>query len=314
MSAKRFVFIVNPRSAAGATLRRFEAHRRQFTERLGAKGIDLEVRLTERPQHATTLARDAVKGGAVAVVAVGGDGTNNEVVNGFFDDDGARIASDTALGVVTSGTGGDFRRTFGWSTSPAADLERLVGLKRRRIDVGRITCVSSQGQEVSRYFINVSSCGLSGVVVDIANRSSKRLGAKLSFMAASVEAIVTYTPKRVRISIDDGAPFEDDVAFVAVANGQYFGGGMRIAPDAVPDDGLFDSVVVVGGKGFMARHGLKLYSGTHTSVEGVRVTRCKTLRAEAVGDAPVHIDLDGEQPGVLPARWEIVPAAIDLLV
>ncbi len=314
MSAKRFVFIVNPRSAAGATLRRFESHRRAFTERLAALGIDLEVRLTERPQHATSLARDAVKSGALAVVAVGGDGTNNEVVNGFFDDDGSRTATHTALGVVTSGTGGDFRRTFGWSTSPKDDLERLLRMQRRRIDLGRLTCRSSQGTSVSRYFITVSSCGLSGVVVDIANRSSKRLGAKLSFMAASVEAIVTYSPKRVRITMDDGAPVEGDIALVAVANGQYFGGGMRIAPDAIPDDGLFDGVVVFGGKSFMARHGLKLYSGSHTRVEGVSVTRCRTVVAEAVGDEMVYIDLDGEQPGTLPARWEVVPASIDLLV
>lgn len=314
MSANRFVFIVNPRSAAGATLRRFEGHRRRFADRLKEKGFDLQVRLTERPGHATELARDAVKAGAFAVVAVGGDGTNNEVINGFFDEAGARIASDTAFGVVTSGTGGDFRRTFGWTTNPDEDLERLLCLKKRRVDLGHLTCRGTDGREVRRYFINVSSCGLSGDVVDVANRSGKRLGAKLSFLAASVEALLKYRPHTVRFSVDGGPETTSEITFVALANGRYFGGGMQVAPDAAPDDGLLDGVVIgAGGVAFWAKNALKLYSGA-TAIDGVRAVRCKTLHAEAVGKEPVFIDLDGEQPGTLPATWRIVPASIDLLV
>jgi YegS/Rv2252/BmrU family lipid kinase len=314
-AASRFVFVVNPRSAAGATLRRFEAHRRRFAERLKARGFDLEVRLTERPRHATQLARDAVRAGAFAVVAVGGDGTNNEVVNGFFDDDGVRIQSDTAFGVVTSGTGGDFRRAFGWTTNPDDDLERLLRLQKRRIDLGRLTCRGPDGHDVTRHFINVSSFGLSGDVVDVANHSGKRLGAKLSFMVASVKALVKYTPQTVRLQFDDGPTTTEEITFVALANGQYFGGGMHVAPDAIPDDGFFDGVVIQGGGlSFWARHGLKLYTGGHVAIEGVRVVRCQRLHAEPTGPAPVFIDLDGEQPGTLPATWSMVPASLDLLV
>ena len=312
-AASRFVFVVNPRSAAGATLRRFEGHRRRFADRLSQKGFDLEVRLTERQGHATELARDAVKGGAFAVVAVGGDGTNNEVINGFFEQDGARIVSDTAFGVVTSGTGGDFRRTFGWTTNPDDDLERLLRLQKRRIDLGHLTCRGHDGRDVSRYFINVSSCGLSGDVVDVANRSGKRLGAKLSFLTASVEALLKYRPHTVRISVDGGPETTDKITFVALANGRYFGGGMHVAPDAVPDDGFLDSVVIgAGGVAFWAKNALKLYSGA-TAIDGVRAVRCTSLHAEAVGAEPVFIDLDGEQPGTLPATWKVVPACIDLL-
>jgi YegS/Rv2252/BmrU family lipid kinase len=314
-AASRFVFVVNPRSAAGATLRRFEAHRRHFSERLKEKGLELEVRLTERPRHATEITRAAIASGATAVVAVGGDGTNNEVVNGFFDDDGARLSGDTAFGVVTSGTGGDFRRAFGWSTNPDDDLERLVHLRRRCIDLGRLTCRGPDGRSVTRHFINVSSFGLSGDVVDVANHSGKRLGAKLSFLAASVQAFLRYTPQTVRLRFDDGPVTTEAITFVALANGQYFGGGMHVAPQASPDDGFFDGVVIKGGGlSFWARHGLKLYSGGLVDVDGVRVVRCKTLHAESVDQGPVYIDLDGEQPGTLPATWTLVPSSLDLLV
>ncbi len=316
MSERRFVFIVNPRSAAGATLRRFEGVRERFASRLAAVGASLDVKLTLQPRHATDLAREAVATGAAAVVAVGGDGTNNEVVNGFFDAAGARIASPTAFGVVTSGTGGDFRRTFGWSADPLDDLERLVRFERKSIDVGRLRCVDEHGHDVLRYFVNVSSCGLSGVVVDVVNNSSKRLGARLSFLVGSARTMASYQPQRIRLSLDDGPAIEEEITLVAAANGQYFGGSMWIAPDAVVDDGRFDVVIVRGGGlGFWVKHGLKLYSGTHRGVPEVRIARCARVSAAPVTpDEKVFIDLDGEQPGILPATWEVVPGALDLLV
>lgn len=313
---KRFVFIVNPRSAAGATLRRFDRVRQQIVDRLKLQNAVVDVKLTERPRHATELARAALKDGATAIIAVGGDGTNNEVVNGFFDDDGNRLAGDSAFGVMTSGTGGDFRRAFGWSTEPLDDLERLTRLQRRRIDVGRLRCVSAAGAPVLRHFVNISSFGMSGVVVDVVNNSSKKLGAKLSFMAGSVRTMLTYQPQKVEITIDGDAPFVEDVTLCALANGQYFGGGMWIAPDSKPDDGKFDAVIVrSGGLSFWLKHGLKVYTGKHVGVAEVSIRHCQKLAAKPLKpDEKVFIDLDGEQPGLLPATWEIVPAAIDLLV
>jgi YegS/Rv2252/BmrU family lipid kinase len=292
---KRFVFVVNPRSAAGATLRRFERVRQRFTERLAKQGGVVDVKLTERPRHATELARDAVKSGADVVIAVGGDGTNNEVVNGFFDDDGARIDGKAAFAVVTSGTGGDFRRAFGWTTEPLDDLERLARMSRRRIDVGRLRCVDEGGQPVLRHFVNISSFGMSGVVVDVVNRSSKKLGAKLSFMLGSLQTMATYQPQPVEIAIDDGPAAVSDVTLCALANGQYFGGGMWVAPGSVPDDGAFDAVIVKGvGLGFWLQHGLKVYTGKHLGLPPVSVSRCKKLVARPVNAGEkVFIDLDG---------------------
>ena len=315
MSQSRYVFIVNPRSAAGATLRRFESHRKKVTELFAAHGHVVDVCLTEAPRHATRFAQDAVRAGATAVIAVGGDGTNNEVINGFFDDDGNRLAGDTAFGFVTSGTGGDFRRTFNQGTDPLVDIERLVKLNRRRIDLGHVVCTGHDGRQVSRFFINESSFGLSGDVVDQANKASKKLGAKLSFLSASVKAAVAYAPKQVRLVVDGGAPFVEEVSFVALGNGQYFGGGMKVAPDAAIDDGVFDTVVTRGGLGFWIKNIAGLYSGKYIGADGVTVVRNRTLSAEpVVAGEQIPIEVDGEQPGVLPARWRIVPATLDLLV
>jgi YegS/Rv2252/BmrU family lipid kinase len=315
MAESRIVFIVNPRSAAGATLRRFEQYRRRVTELMANKGHIVDVCLTEAPRHATRFARDAVRAGATAVIAVGGDGTNNEVINGFFDDDGTRLPGDTAFGVVTSGTGGDFRRTLGWGAEPLRDIERIANLQRRRIDVGRIWCTDADGREVSRYFLNESSFGLSGDVVDHANRSSKKLGAQLSFFKAAVKAAVVYEPKKVELCIDGGPATIEDISFVAISNGQYFGGSMKVAPNASLDDGRFDTVVTHGGLGFWLKNIAGLYSGRYIDVDGVRVVRNQTLSARAINAAErVPIEVDGEAPGFLPARWQLVPAAVDLLV
>lgn len=305
------VFVINPRSAAGATLRRFERSRKSFERALGA----LDVRLTEGPRHATDIVRRALREGAGTIVAVGGDGTNNEVVNGFFDDDGAPIKSDAALSLYVSGTGGDFRRTLGLSTEPADALSRLVSRKERTIDVGRVTMRAHDGSTISRMFLNIASFGLSGAVDEVVNRSSKALGAKVSFLVGAVRAFAAYTPQRVRITVG-GKTGEKDILLVAVANGQYFGGGMRIAPAAVLDDETFDVVTVAGISTLRwVTTSPKVYSGAHIGQEGVSVTRSDTLFAEPVDpEVRVLIDLDGEQPGTLPATFEMKKAALRLLV
>jgi len=310
-----YVFIVNPRSANGATLRKFDRLREQLRARLG----DVDVRLTERPRHATELTRAAVRANVKAVIAVGGDGTNNEVINGFFEEDGTPIPTTTAFANVTSGTGGDFRRTFGWSDKADHAIDRIARMQTKRIDVGRVrfTKRKEEGPGDGVYaFLNSSGFGLSGETVDVVNKSSKALGAKLSFMAGTVRTLLAYAPQRVRITLDDGETTESENLVVAICNGQYFGGGMQIAPKAEPDDGLFDYVAVVGkGVGLFARHGLSLYSGKHTELPFVTYKKCKRVRAEPVRpDDRVLLELDGEQPGVLPATWEVVPSAVSLIV
>ncbi|MBI1944401.1 MAG: diacylglycerol kinase family lipid kinase [Deltaproteobacteria bacterium] len=311
MKQGAIVFVVNPKSANGATLRRFDRLRDRFAAALG----DVEVRLTERPRHAVELTRDAIRAGARAVVAVGGDGTNNEVVNGFFDDAGKPLG-EAAFGFVCSGTGGDFRRTFGQGTDPMEALERLKRCQTRDIDLGRLTFVDHQGSERSWMYLNSGSIGLVGVVVDIANRSSKALGPQVTFLSAALKGLFSYQPQRVRMHFDDDAtPVEDAFLLVSMANGKFFGGGMKIAPNAEPDDGLLDCVMVKGAGAGLVRHMPKLYLGTHVDVASmVTVRRCKRVRIEPVDSKDrVLVELDGEQPGCLPGTFEAVPRALRLI-
>jgi YegS/Rv2252/BmrU family lipid kinase len=305
-----YVFIVNPQSAAGSTRRRFERVRARFQAALPS----LQVRLTEGPGHATELAREAVREGVAAVVAVGGDGTNNEVVNGFFDEAGERIESPTVFGAVTSGTGGDFRRTLGWTLEPRDDLARIEANRRRTIDVGRVRFRKKDGGEGVRCFVNIGSFGMSGAIVETVNAGSKALGAKGSFLSATLRQMLSYRAPRVRLTLDDDEPRDMAITTVAVANGQYFGGGMWIAPDARIDDGAFEVVVIKGASvGFWIKHGLKVYSGAHKDLAEVVCQPCRKVRAEPLDGAEILLELDGEQPGMLPATFELLPGCLQIL-
>lgn len=314
MSQGAFVFIVNPMSANGATLRRFERVRDQFARELAPLG-EMQVRLTERPRHATELARRAIDGGAKAVISVGGDGTNHEIVNGFFDEKG-RPLGETAFGQVTSGTGGDFRRTFAWKGEPLDDLARLKRFQVRTIDVGRATVTLDGGGTATFVYLNSGGFGVNGAVVNEVNQSTKALGARMSFLLGTVKGFLGFTPPRVRWRVDDGVPQERAVTLITASNGQYFGGGMRIAPDAQPDDGLLDVVVVDGiALPKFLRHAPALYAGTHVQHPFVSVVRGRKLVAEPLDPAErILVELDGEQPGFLPATFEVAAGALRLLV
>jgi YegS/Rv2252/BmrU family lipid kinase len=248
---------------------------------------------------------------------MGGDGTINEVVNGFFAEGGDHaplsLSPEAAFGVLPAGTGGDFIRTTGTSRQLAAAARALASARPRAIDVGRLSFVADDGRPAVRHFINIASFGISGLVDRYVNRSSKVLGGRASFFLSTARASLAYRNPRCRITVDDGAPVEQGIYNVAVANGRYFGGGMKVAPDAVLDDGRFD-VVTIGDAGFvtMLTQGTRIYSGTHLSLDFVHVARGKKVLAEPLGLAEVLLDVDGEAPGRLPATFEILPGGIQL--
>jgi YegS/Rv2252/BmrU family lipid kinase len=304
----RMFLVVNPRSANGATGKRWA----ELGAAVGKAIGDFGHAFTEGPMHAAALTRKALEEGYECIVAVGGDGTTNEVVNGFFQD-GKPIRPEAALGVLARGTGGDFRRAFGWGLHLDDALARLQGERTEPLDVGLVEFTAHSGERTSRYFVNVCSFGVSGLVVKTVNEHSKALGGKLSFMLASTRALMKYSDKKIRCSVD-GGPMEDaSITTLAVANGQFFGGGMKVAPDASTRDGVFD-VTVWSGYGlvdFVLGSG-GVYSGEHVKWKGTRTLRCKTLIAESEDE--VLLDIDGEQPGRLPCRITILPAAIRLKV
>jgi diacylglycerol kinase (ATP) len=303
------VVIVNPKSQGGAVGRRWP----DLADAIGRVMPFDELR-TSGPGDAITLTRKALRDGADRVIALGGDGTVNEVVGGFFDEDGAPIKPDATFGLLPYGTGGDFRRTM----NIPRDLPEAAGIiaagNRRRIDLGRLTYETAAGEQKTRMFANIASFGVSGVVDRLVNESGKKLGGKLAFAFATARATWSYRNQRVEL-VFDGDPrsrTELTINTVAVANGRYFGGGMMMAPNAEVDDGVFD-VVAMGDFHFgdLLRSGSRVYKGTHLTMDKVTHRRAKVVDAAPLEPgAKVELDVDGENLGQLPARFEVVPQAI----
>ena len=305
------MIIVNPQSQGGALGRQWP-HIRRVIRRHFPFG-DLH---TKASGEATQLTREALLDGAEQIVAIGGDGTINEVVNGFFSTSGASISSQATLGIIPFGTGGDFRRSLHIPADIDRAAQNIVSGKQQTIDLGKVEYDTGNGETHSRWFANIASFGISGVVDRYVNRSSKRLGGRISFLLATARASFTYQNQRVRLVFDNDPSSAVDITMntVAIANGCYFGGGMHIAPKALLDDGLFD-IVALGDLNWkdLVTSGIRVYHGTHLDLAKVTYRRAQTLRAEPIDRHPVELDVDGEAPGILPATFSLVPKALKVI-
>jgi len=294
--------IVNPESNRGRTRKRWEEIRQ------GLKSFirEFKFEFTEKPFHATDLARDAIKDGADLVIGVGGDGTMNEIANGFFED--SRIINpEAALGLVPSGTGCDLIKSLNIPAGLKGALQVLTDAPAVRMDVGRVRYRSNAGADEERFFLNVADFGLGGEVVR--RVTERRLQRKASsYVRCLVTTMAQYKNKRVRIRVDGENLPDGEYLIGAVANGRIFGKGMKVAPDARLDDGLFDSVLVKGFRFLeFCRHGWKLMNGSHVTHPKVTVVRGRKVEAWPGEGEDVLLELDGDQLGRLPATFEIIP-------
>ncbi len=300
--------IVNPESAKGMTRRRW-GHIRE-----GIRHFISEFRyeFTEKPLHAIEIARSAIKDGTELVIGVGGDGTMNEIANGFFD--GAALINPAAkLGILPSGTGCDLTRSLNIPKRLKDAMEVITQGPAQIIDVGQVTFRTPDGGTLKRYFLNVADFGIGGEVVHKVN--TRRLERKASsYVRCLVSTMIHFKNKRVRIRVDGRELPGGEYLIGAVANGRVFGKGMKVAPDARLDDGLFDAVLVKGMK-FMefCRHGWRLMNGTHVRYSKVEVVRARRVEAYPEDDEPILLELDGEQLGSLPAVFEIVPRSLPVI-
>jgi YegS/Rv2252/BmrU family lipid kinase len=310
MVTPRTVMIVNPQSQGGRLGKRWK----DMADTIG-RAFPFDEAITGAPGDATRLTREALRDGAERVVAIGGDGTINEVVNGFFDERGAAIAPGASFAVIPFGTGGDFRRTVQMPVELADAAAVIAANHRKQIDVGKLEFTATGGGRALRMFANIASFGVSGVVDRLVNESSKRLG-RLAFAVATARATWSYKNQRVQMVFDGADRVEATVNTVAVANGRYFGGAMMVAPDAELDDGMFD-VIAMGDFGFgdLLKSGRRIYKGTHLTMDKVTARRARVVEAEPIDPAAViELDVDGENPGRLPARFEVVPSALWVVV
>jgi YegS/Rv2252/BmrU family lipid kinase len=297
-------FLVNPASDNGATGKRWP----ELAHRAAGLGLEGETLFSDRPRHLIELAERAARGGAELLVSVGGDGTLNEVVNGLL-----RSGAPAELAVVPLGTGMDFPRTYGIPTRFDDAVRVALDGRARTIDVGRAAYREWSGAEAERYVANVGSVGMSAAVAQRANAMSKALGGKATFFYALTRVFLEWKNTTVTMQLADGTRREGRMHDVIVANGQWHGGAMWLAPDARPDDGLFD-VVVIGDvtKLDFITTAPKIYKGTYLAHPKVELLRSPTVTVDAPERLP--IELDGEQVGTTPVRFEIVPSAVRLRV
>jgi diacylglycerol kinase (ATP) len=306
--------IVNPASASGATAREWPQLAHSLATHFGA----FNRAFTTRAGEARRIAEREALAGRRFIIACGGDGTLNEVANGILEA-GVGVAE---LGILPSGTGGDFRRTLR-IPSRGSDAARVLRTgKTRTIDVGRVTYLNHAGETESRFFLGVSSCGLSGKVIERVKgekgswlspgRSRALGGGKLSFALSTLQATLSSENTRLRIQLDEREERRLKVVNFCVANARYFGGGMMIAPEAKLNDGAFDCVVIGDLSALdILSNGYKLYRGTHLSLDGVYHAPARRVHVQAARDGEhVALEVDGELPGHLPATFEIVPGAL----
>jgi diacylglycerol kinase (ATP) len=303
VSAKT-VFLVNPASDNGVTGKRWPS----LANRAAQLGLEGETLFSERPGHLIELAERAARDGAGLVVAVGGDGTLNEVVNGLV-----RAGGGSEVATIPIGTGMDFVRTHAIPTRFDDAVRVARDGTARVVDVGRVSYRTWAGAEAERFYANVGSVGMSAAVARRVNGMSKVAGGRATFYYALVRVFLEWENTVLQIALDDGTTREGRMHDVIVANGQYHGGAMWLAPEARPDDGLFD-VVLIGdvSKLDFVTTSPKIYNGKYLRHPKVELLRSRSVAVDAQARLPIEVD--GEQVGTTPARFEVVPAAVRVRV
>ena len=296
--------ICNARSGRGGVARAVpdvQAH-------LDRRELEYEIRYTEHAGHATELARAAVESGSRFLVAVGGDGTVHEVVNGMITDDKS-VNPDAVVGVVAAGTGSDFIKTFGIPAMAGHAVAHLDGPESFSIDIGKIT-YDHDGERAVRYFPNIAEVGLGAEVVARALRLPRWLGPTV-YLAAFWLTIRRHKPARVDVDLVDRR-YEGPMNNLVVANGQFFGGGMKIAPKAAPTDGLLDIQVEHARKREAIAIMPKVFKGEH--LPHPDILEAKRVKVSIASERPLRVEADGELLGYTPATFELLRNALKLKV
>ena len=304
MSSTYARVIVNPAAGAGKTARRWP----HIVEMMRGMGLRFEHHLTEAPGHAVELAHEAVKKGCEQVVSVGGDGTIHEVVNGLHR---AGANGDVRLGIIGTGTGGDYVRTIGLPRHYPEMCRCLLHGRPRRVDLGMVE-YAKDGRTERRIFVNFAGTGFDAEIVRRTTLQFKSLGSTASYLVGLLTTLVCYGNRKVKLTID-GEVAEEKVCTVIMNNGRYGGGGMLTAPGADLEDGLLD-VLTVGNlnKPDLLWSLPRIYRGTHLTHPKVDMRPAREVAIDS--SPPLPLQADGELLGELPARFSILPAALNIVV
>ena len=295
------VVIVNPESAGGSTAETWPQIASDLRSQFGA----FQPLFTKHRGDAATLAAEAARKGAKFIIACGGDGTVSEVANGIL-----ASGKDVELGILPSGTGGDFRRTLEIPSQSRAAARVLQTGRTVRIDVGRVSYVDNHGADAMCYFLGVASCGMSTKVIERVKSQ------KISFASSLLQTALRTDPIRLVVQLDDSHERHLTVSNLCIANARYFGGGMKIAPDAKLTDGKFD-VIGVGDLSTLKlfTSAPRVYLGSHLSMPEVSHTLARKVTVRPPDrTSEISLEVDGELPGRLPATFQIIPEALRVRV
>lgn len=298
----RVKVIINPAARGGRTARQWPA----ISQQLKRNDIPFDYAFTEGAGHGTELAKEAVNEGYGTIVAVGGDGTVNELINGIVGEDGKGQAR---LGIICTGTGRDSIRSLNIPDDVGKACQTLADGNCADIDLGRAEFVCDRGK-TQRYYINTAALGFASAVAE-RTRRFKSLGGTVPFLIAFSTVFVSYRAKDIATDID-GRIRQERILLIAVNNGRYFGSGMKIAPGANPCDGLLDVVTVRDVNKLRLLYNFpKLYRGTHTTHPMVNVYKAKDVRVQTSDS--LLLQLDGEIAGKAPAGFSIIPSALRVI-
>jgi len=302
----RTLIIVNANACSGKAAAVYQGLEGRIAEYFG----DLTVAVSERPEDVGRHLDAAAASGVDLVIAFGGDGTNHSVINALAE----RPGLGAAFGSFPVGTGTDWARALGVPGDPAAAVDWLMRARPVRCDLGRLEFRDSQNQDrpARRFFLNISSAGVSGAIVARVNRLRRRTA--LTFLQTTVAALLKFRPQRITVECDGEEFYQGPSYLLAVANGRFFGRGMRVAPDALVDDGLFDVVLVEG----MPRRRILLalrtvFSGRHLLRKDVHHRRAASVRVHSE-DGPLPLDLDGEEALGQDLQYSVRPGALRVLM
>ncbi|MBK5290468.1 MAG: diacylglycerol kinase family lipid kinase [Acidobacteriia bacterium] len=303
MSVLRTAAIVNPHSASGKTGKVWPG--------IAAQLGPVEVRFTNAAGHAIHLARQLLEEGFERLIAVGGDGTVNETVNGFFEQD-RPVREGASLAIIPMGTGGDFQRSLGIVNVRDAIAVLRAG-HTRRIDIGKVSYRSHQGEQCSRYFANLVSFGMGGEVAAAAKNWLSPVSGKAAFIWATLEVFFRYKAKTVELTIDGKPAERHTITNIAIGNGRFHGGGMHVCPKAKLDDGLLEVTIIDAlGMWILARDLPVLYSENlyvHPKTHHYQARRVEARSAEKVS-----IEVDGEALGTLPLELSLLEGALPVVM
>jgi diacylglycerol kinase (ATP) len=300
----RAYLIINPTAGAGKTKKQWPF----IKEYLKKIGYDFEGQETEAPGHAIELAAEAVKKGYKYIIAVGGDGTVSEIVNGLYKADGLNSVT---LGIISTGTGADYIRTIGIPCDYEEASNKLINPVTRDVDVGLVECLKD-GKATSRLFVNFAGLGFDAEVVKATTQKFKAMGRVSAYLLGLLSTLLSYKNKEVDIIIGDEKK-RRRICTVIMGNGKYGGGGMYTTPKAEIDDGLLD-ILIVGdlSKPDFIQSLPTLYEGTH--LNHPKVSLKKAAEVTVIPVVPMAVQADGDLVGESPATFKIIEQKLHLIV